>query len=164
MIESRQVYQRDMDLLQTLITKYKMSITLESFLKDFPKVTIYADNTEKVRRVRLIGFKQTWDEVSYETYDEVTQTSFMTTSKVPDSEKNERVQLFVLNRRTLERMNFEELKNVFFDLNRFVIAMKQIRLLQEIEEEENNFQSADEIANLMAEFHSGENNKTKFTY
>ena len=148
MIDFNAIYERNSDLLQKYLLKYMITIPYEELLRDFASIFLYADNTVTVKRLRVIGVKKTCDYVSYETTDPNTGESYICREKVDDSDKTTRVQLYVLNRKTIDLLEREDLKGLIADLTLFITAFKQIKLLMEIQKEELELETIDEVAEV----------------
>lgn len=145
MIDFNSIHVRDVNLLAEYLREFKINIPLEELIRDYTSIFTYSDNTEAVKRFRLIGIKRTVD-----TYRDEIEKGVSITREIPSSAKTTRVQLYVLNRKAIDSISMDELALKIARFAQFAIIFKQLKLLDEFQKEELEFEGAEQVGATMA--------------
>jgi hypothetical protein len=136
-IDFNSIYVRNIDLLAEYLIEFKIKIPLEELIRDYTSIFAYSDNTEAVKRFRLIGTKK-----PVTTYPNQVDQGHVIQSVIPSSEKTKRVQLYVLNRKAIDSMDDTELVEMFTKFMKFTAAFRQVKLFGELQKEETDYDNA----------------------
>jgi hypothetical protein len=144
-IDFNSIYARNVNLLTEYLIEFKIKMSLEELIRDYTSIFSYSDNTEAVKRFRLIGIKRI-----FATYPHDLEDGLSIEKEIPSSAKTTRVQLYVLNRKAIESISKDELAQKLAQFVQFAAIFKQLKLLDEFQKEEVQFEGAEQMGATLA--------------
>lgn len=125
------IIERNKKALATLIDEYEMPRTLEQLLSRFERVVMNFDMNTK--RLRLLGVER-YSENAKQVYEDLGEGITEERIVVPTKQ----IQLFVLKKNQIEKMDSDEIQNIKLKLSCFVDLYNQIRSANSILVTEQN--------------------------
>ena len=138
-MNTEEIKERNRLEIESILKKHKIDEDVDTLLEMY--TSVYTTFDKRHERFRLMGVKEEYEVAEYKDGDRIVR------EKIPGTEKQKRVQLYVLSKRMLNSLSQEILSEIKRDLTLLASDFKQYKLLEEAEMIERMRVAIEELSN-----------------